>query len=231
MCWFILSLKLLKICSLLNSSFAFDSPLFSGEGLVVSCSETNGFSFVELLLHATKKLSKIKRKIKALLCLCFSLITVMFCMTPALAAVEYPPNVTRAQAVVAIDKTDAAIKNILKQTRNTSLRQMILPEIYSDNVLNSIMTGVYKALEQEAGTSLLAVGIVGGANPNGTRGRGLTAVVLSAYGTSHNSAEGVGLPCVRLGVLFGSSCNLGLHRLPGCKVNNGFVSIGGVVLR
>jgi len=29
--------------------------------------------------------------------------------------------------------------------------------------------------------------------------------------------EGVGLPCVRLGVLFGTSYNFGLHRFKGCN--------------
>lgn len=102
---------------------------------------------------------KIKNKIKALLCLCLSVVIAVLCIAPASAAVTYPDNVTRAQAVVAIDKADIAVKNILKQTMNTSLRKMILPEIYSDNVLNSVMMALYGALEKEAGTGLLAVGI------------------------------------------------------------------------
>ena len=36
---------------------------------------------------------------------------------------------------------------------------------------------------------------------------------------------------MRLDVLFGSSCDLGLNRFKGCKVDNGFVGVGGVVLR
>lgn len=98
--------------------------------------------------------------LKKVFSLILAVLICLMCAMPSLAAVTYPQSVTRAQAVVAIDKTDAAIKYILSSVMDTSLENIVLPELYKDQVLSQMLLSMYKMLEQEAGvTTLLAVNI------------------------------------------------------------------------
>lgn len=101
----------------------------------------------------------IKRKMKALFSLCLSVLIICMCVFPSFAAVTYPQDVTRAQTVVSIDKTDAAIAGVLKEMQNTTLKELLLPELYSDSVLSSLLLSLYSMLEEKAGTTLISVGI------------------------------------------------------------------------
>lgn len=101
----------------------------------------------------------IKRKMKALFSLCLSVLIICMCVFPSFAAVTYPQDVTRAQTVVSIDKTDAAIAGVLKEMQNTTLKELLLPELYSDSVLSSLLLSLYSMLEEKAGTTLVSVGI------------------------------------------------------------------------
>lgn len=102
---------------------------------------------------------KIKSKMKALFSLCLSLIIICMCVLPSLGAVTYPENVTRAQTVVSIDKTDAAIAGVLEEMQNTTLKEMLLPYLYGDGVLSSLLTSLYSMIEEKAGSTLVSVGI------------------------------------------------------------------------
>lgn len=92
------------------------------------------------------------------LCVLLSIFIISFSFVPALAAVEYPSGVTSETALSTIGKLDDTIKGIMK-SNNTSLKQIVLEKLYSDESLSALLTGIYGTLEAEAGDSLGAVGI------------------------------------------------------------------------
>lgn len=125
----------------------------------------------------------IKRKMKALFSLCLSVIIISMCVFPSFAAVTYPADVTRAQTVVSIDKTDAAIAGVLKEMQNTTLKELLLPELYSDGVLSSLLISLYSMIEEKAGSTLSSVGInasVGAVSKN-LKSYGNVSQKLSAF--------------------------------------------------
>ncbi len=112
-------------------------------------------------------------KIKGILSLLFALIFVCLSVMPCFAVINYPENVTPELTVSTIGKADKAIAGFMK-TQNTTLKETVLKEVYSDEVLSSLLTELYKALEAEAGDTLTSVGV-------DTSVSGL-AKKLSAYG-------------------------------------------------
>lgn len=79
-----------------------------------------------------------------------AVLLVMLTTVPAVSAIEFPQGVTAQQAENAIGKTDTLISSMLKQTQNTSLKQMLMPQICSSETLSMLTVEVYKAVEQNA---------------------------------------------------------------------------------
>ncbi len=97
-------------------------------------------------------------KIKGILSVFLAVLFVAFSVIPCLAAVIYPENVTKEQTLSTIEKADKAIDGFMK-TQNTSLKEMLIGELYSDEMLSMVLSEIYKALETEAGDTLTSVGI------------------------------------------------------------------------
>ncbi len=88
-----------------------------------------------------------------------ALLIVVMCVTPAaFAAVTYPEGVTKQQVSDAIPKIDTAIDTLLKGTEGKSLKELVLPEIYSDKTLSALTTGIYKMIEENA-ESISSIGL------------------------------------------------------------------------
>ena len=98
-----------------------------------------------------------KKAVSFLLCLSIICIAAL----PSLAAgVTYPQGVTEQTAEQSIDKTDILIKNVLKQFQNTALDKLVMPMLYSDETLSSILVGIYSSFgEQENALSVLGVDV------------------------------------------------------------------------
>ncbi len=101
---------------------------------------------------------KMKKGFKGILSVFLTVIIVCFSVLPCFAAVSYPENVTKEQTLNTIEKADKAIDGFMK-TQNMSLSEIVLKELYSDQMLSMMLTEIYKALEAEAGDSLGTVGI------------------------------------------------------------------------
>lgn len=100
---------------------------------------------------------------KKLLSCLMALILIAACLTPmSVCAVTYPQGVTPQQAEDAIDNTDKLISGFLKELDNTTLSELLMPQIYSDNVLSFIMVEIYKALEESGADALNTLGIKAG---------------------------------------------------------------------
>lgn len=99
---------------------------------------------------------KTAKKFTGLIC---ALLIVVMCVTPAaFAAVTYPEGVTKQQVSDAIPKIDTAIDTLLKGTEGKSLKELVLPEIYSDKTLSALTTGIYKMIEENA-ESISSIGL------------------------------------------------------------------------
>ena len=70
--------------------------------------------------------------------LCAIIIVIMSLAPMAFAAVTYPQGVTKQQVSDAIPKLDTAIDALIKGTQNKTLKELILPGIYSDQVLSEL---------------------------------------------------------------------------------------------
>lgn len=101
---------------------------------------------------------KVGKKIRVILSVFLVLVIMCFSVLPCFAIADYPENVTKEQTLSTIVKVDKAIDGFMK-TQNTTLGDMILKEIYSDEMLSMLLTGIYKTLETEAGDTLTSVGI------------------------------------------------------------------------
>lgn len=91
----------------------------------------------------------------------FVIATVMVCLLAApmgAGATVYPQGVTPSQAENAIDNTDRLINGLLENLSETSLKDIVMPEICSDSVLSLLLVEVYKALEKNA-DSISALGL------------------------------------------------------------------------
>lgn len=99
-----------------------------------------------------------QRKGKNFISLIAVLLLVVLTVSPAATAVTYPEGVTREQISATIDKTDRIIESLVKTTPQGSLEKLILPEIYKNQVLSSLMVGIYGAIEENA-ESISALGL------------------------------------------------------------------------
>lgn len=83
-----------------------------------------------------------------------SILTVMILLVlsiaPGVVAVSYPEGVTKEQVSATIGKIDTLISAVAETTDEGSLKNLILPEIYKDEVLSSLTTGIYSAIEENA---------------------------------------------------------------------------------
>lgn len=100
-------------------------------------------------------LKKLKKPLSAAVAL---IIILMSLMPLAMAAQVYPEGVTKQQVSDAIPKLDTAVDNLLKGTEGKSLKELILPEIYSDKTLSALTTGIYKMIEENA-SGISAIGL------------------------------------------------------------------------
>ena len=89
-----------------------------------------------------------KNKMKKFISLLVAMVIVLMTMAPmSLAAVTYPQNITKEQALSVIEKTDTVVASVLKQTQNTDLKEIALREICSSPVLSMLITEIYKSIE------------------------------------------------------------------------------------
>ncbi len=93
------------------------------------------------------------KHIRKYVCVLIAVLMIALTMAPvSMAAVQYPQGVTAEQAENAIEKTDALIYAMLKQTQNTTLKQMLMPQICSGQTLSMLTVEIYKMVEQNAET-------------------------------------------------------------------------------
>ncbi len=97
-------------------------------------------------------------KVKKVSSLLIAVLLIAVSLMPAVQAVSYPQGVDKQQIEATIGKTDAIIESLMKTTPQGSLENLILPEIFKDEVVSSLMTGVYKAIEENA-ESISALGL------------------------------------------------------------------------
>lgn len=91
----------------------------------------------------------IKKGKKVISLLTVILLTVLSVM-PGVLAVSYPQGVTKEQISATIDKTDIIIKTFAESTEEGSLENLVLPQIYKDELLSSLTVGIYSAAEENA---------------------------------------------------------------------------------
>ncbi len=95
---------------------------------------------------------------KAFSCILVVALLCVSLMPIGASATTYPEGVTSAQAENAIDSTDTLINGLLTHLADTSLRDIVMPELCSDEVVSLIMLEVYKALEAN-GESISSLGL------------------------------------------------------------------------
>lgn len=97
---------------------------------------------------------KLKLYKKAEKFLSIFLVALIICLTvaPVSGAVSYPQGVTAEKAESAITKTDTLISAMLRQTQNTTLSKLLMPQICSDSTLSMLTVEVYKMMEQNGET-------------------------------------------------------------------------------
>jgi hypothetical protein len=83
---------------------------------------------------------------------------VVLSFAPCAMAVTYPEGVTKEQISSTIGKTDILIETLVGTTKEGSLKNMILPELYTDEVLSSLAVGIYSAVEENA-ESISSIGL------------------------------------------------------------------------
>lgn len=98
------------------------------------------------------------KTVRVILSLVLTLVMLTASVLPCFAIISYPENVTAEQSLATIGKADKLIKGFM-ESQNTSLKETALKLVYSDDVLSQMLTGIYKALEAEAGDSLSTVGV------------------------------------------------------------------------
>ena len=98
------------------------------------------------------------KKGRKIISLISAVLLVMLTLIPAALAVEYPQGVTKEQISATIDKVDVLIEALVSSTPEGSLENLILPELYKNEVLSSLTVGIYKAIEENA-ESISSIGI------------------------------------------------------------------------
>ena len=100
---------------------------------------------------------KMNKAFRGIFSLLLTVVLISFSVLPCLA-IDYPGNVSKEQAYQTITKADKVIGGFMK-SQNTSLKEAVLKEVYSDSTLSAILTEIYRALESEGGSSLSAAGV------------------------------------------------------------------------
>ena len=91
------------------------------------------------------------RKGKKVISVFAVLLLVVLTALPA-AAVSYPEGITKEQVSATIGKVDNLIETFVSATPEGSLESLVLPQLYSDDVLSSLVTGIYGAMQENAET-------------------------------------------------------------------------------
>ena len=78
------------------------------------------------------------------------ILLVVLSFAPCASAVTYPEGVTKEQISATIGKIDILIETVAETTEEGSLKDMVLPQIYTDEVLSSLAVGIYSAIEENA---------------------------------------------------------------------------------
>ncbi len=100
-----------------------------------------------------------KESFKKLVCLLLTVLLITLTVAPGVfAAATYPEGVTKDQALSAITKTDTVLHTLLKQTQNKTLKELVLPMLYSSDTMSSLTVGIYSALSENS-EDIAAVGI------------------------------------------------------------------------
>ena len=100
-------------------------------------------------------LNKLKKPLSAAVAL---IIIIMSVMPLAFAAPAYPEGVTKQQVSDSIVKLDTAVDSLVRGTQGKSLKELILPEIYSDKTLSALTVSIYKMIEENA-AGISAIGL------------------------------------------------------------------------
>ena len=100
-------------------------------------------------------LNKLKKPLSAAVAL---IIIIMSVMPLAFAAPSYPEGVTKQQVSDSIVKLDTAVDSLVRGTQGKSLKELILPEIYSDKTLSALTVSIYKMIEENA-AGISAIGL------------------------------------------------------------------------
>lgn len=115
----------------------------------------------------SQKTAKIKIEVIILNRLIKITVSVLLCAAIALcpltsafaASVSYPQGVTQQSAANSVKGTDLLIKNALAATRNTTLEKLVMPALYSDETLSSILTGIYTSLGKDESVSIIGIDV------------------------------------------------------------------------
>lgn len=96
----------------------------------------------------------IKTAVSVFLCMLIALTTVFGVFA---SGVTYPQGVTEQAAADSVKKTDLLIKNVLSAMQNTTLKKLVLPELFSDETLSGMLTGIYASIEEQESVGRLGI--------------------------------------------------------------------------
>ena len=91
------------------------------------------------------------RKGKKVISVFAVLLLVVLTALPAVA-VSYPEGITKEQVGATIGKADSLIETFVSATPEGSLENLVLPQLYNDDVLSSLVTGIYGAMQENSDT-------------------------------------------------------------------------------
>ncbi|MGN1118656.1 MAG: hypothetical protein ACI4RU_08585, partial [Acutalibacteraceae bacterium] len=86
-----------------------------------------------------------KKITKRTLCLLLSAVMI-FSTALSVFAVDYPSGVTKEMCEESSQRTDLLIKNAVSALSGDSLKNTFAKEIYKDETLSSLLTGIYSSL-------------------------------------------------------------------------------------
>ena len=102
-----------------------------------------------------------KKYLTKIISLCLCLVVMGASFLPVAAAADkgdYPEGVTSADALAAVGGTDRLLNSAVPLLTGSNLQNLVVPMIYSNETLSSVMVRMYLSLEQE-GTDLSIVGV------------------------------------------------------------------------
>lgn len=99
-----------------------------------------------------------KKSMKKAFSVFLSVLMAVLVLVPAVSAINYPKDVTKEKAEVAIVKTDDVIYNGVMALNNTTLKELVEKELYTSQTLSMLLMGVYSMLsEMEAELSQMNI--------------------------------------------------------------------------